>query len=484
MAQLQFYNTLSRQLETFTPGDQRRVSLYVCGPTVYDDPHLGHARCYITWDVLYRLLKAVYPNHAVIYARNITDVDDKILNRAQEQGISPEALTEHYTSRFNLAMQMLNVLPADENPQATQHIAKMIEAIASLLQKGYAYEALSKNGDVYFDIAAYNADFADSYPVLKGQTLAQLQAGARVEVNPDKKHPLDFALWKTVVPGESTALSWPVPWTQNLGRPGWHIECSAMNAAVFGDAPIDIHAGGADLMFPHHDCEIAQSQAWHGESGTPFARFWLHNGFVNVSGEKMSKSLNNFKTIYDVLEKFSANAVRYFLLQHHYRSPVDFTHEALQAAENRVTKINRLLKGIEPLSIPEQDDIAVLLNDLDTPKALALANQLLGQPETLSRACALFRVMGFNLPLPVITGQLSGSVEVFGSARAEVTSDPLTLAWEIHGETLTLAQWIEKRAEAKQNKNWALSDQIRDALKALNVQLNDNKDGTTSYELL
>jgi cysteinyl-tRNA synthetase len=450
-----FYNSLTRQLEPFEPREPGNVSLYVCGPTVYDDPHLGHARCYITWDVLVRLLRAL--DYQVTYARNITDVDDKILNRAQERGVSPSELAKQYEARFHEAMAALNVLPADVSPHATEHIPQMIEGIQQLLAQGFAYA--TAGGDVYFDIAAYNAAFGNCYPALSRQSLDQKQAGARVEQNPDKKNPHDFALWKIAGDAEpQNTLSWPAPWTSSLGRPGWHIECSAMNAAVFGPQ-IDIHAGGADLMFPHHDCEIAQSQAWHGESGTPFAKLWLHNGFVNVSGEKMSKSLNNFKTIFDVLNRYSANAVRYFLLQHHYHSPVDFTDEALQAAENRVQKLRVLFDGVIASKEKPLEALNLLAQDMDTPKTLALMNTWVSQPEKKLQALAILQLLGF------------GSFEE-----------------KFSGPTLDLdASWLallQERQQAKASKNWARADAIRDEFLKSGYVLKDNKDGTTSYETI
>ncbi|MEB3206446.1 MAG: cysteine--tRNA ligase [Vampirovibrionales bacterium] len=450
-----FYNTLTRQLEPFKPRELGKVSLYVCGPTVYDDPHLGHARCYITWDVLVRLLRALA--YEVIYARNITDVDDKILNRAQERGVSPSDLAKHYETRFEQAMTALNILPATISPHATEHIPKMLEGIQHLMAQGFAYA--TPQGDVYFDIAAYNAAFDDTYPALSRQSLEQKQAGARIEVNTDKKNPHDFALWKIVQDEASAhALSWPAPWTSHLGRPGWHIECSAMNAAVFG-AQIDIHAGGADLMFPHHDCEIAQSQAWHGSKGTPFARLWLHNGFVNVSGEKMSKSLNNFKTVFDVLDRYSANAIRYFLLQHHYRSPVDFTDAALQAAENRIHKLKTLFDGVMPPKTLPFEALTVLAQDMDTPKTLALMNTWVNDPETRSQAWGLWHLLGF------------------GSFQETVSKKAINLD----------ASWqalLQERQEAKASKNWARADAIRQEFFQAGYVLNDHKDGTTTYEPL
>jgi cysteinyl-tRNA synthetase len=486
---LKLFNTLSGSVEPFQPLDPagRHVKLYVCGPTVYDDAHLGHARCYITWDVLYRFLK--FLGYDVKYVRNVTDVDDKILNRAAERGETPSVLAERNYISFSQDMQALNVLPPDEEPRATHYIDEMLNGIQALIAKGAAY--VSKDGSVYFRVSA-KAD----YGKLSKKPLDDLKSGARVEVDPDKESPLDFALWKAVP--LSDANGWESPWpaegeNKGWGRPGWHMECSAMNHAVFGDQ-IDIHAGGADLIFPHHENEIAQSEAWTGHQ--PFSKYWMHNGFVNVSGSKMSKSLGNFATIKTVLERYDANTIRYFLLTNHYRMPVDFNDESLQAAENWVIKTKRALNEIKSalgLDIAEittlvaQDAAALKLSrgaedaanfsaliadmsdDLNTPKALAQCNLILGRlrggttngdaHETFGVAVSMLSLLGFDLAL-FFNEDL---------AKADLPIDEIQ-------------QLILQRREAKATKNWPQADAIREKLTEMGLKLLDNKDGTTSVE--
>jgi len=482
---LKLFNTLSGGVETFTPLDPagKQVKMYVCGPTVYDDAHLGHARCYITWDVLYRFLK--FLGYDVKYVRNVTDVDDKILNRAAERGEAPSQLAERNYVSFSQDMQALNVLPPDEEPRATHYIAEMLSGIQALIANGAAY--VSKDGSVYFRVSA-KAD----YGKLSKKPLDDLKSGARVEVDPDKESPLDFALWKAVPLKD--ANGWESPWpaegeSKGWGRPGWHMECSAMNHAVFGDQ-IDIHAGGADLIFPHHENEIAQSEAWTGHA--PFSKYWMHNGFVNVSGSKMSKSLGNFATIKTVLERYDANVIRYFLLTNHYRMPVDFNDEALQAAENWVIKAKRALneakaslgldlQAIAPAVVSNVDTVKAfaatedaanfqalaqaMTDDMNTPKALAQCNLTLSRlrsdstGEAFKVAVSMLALLGFDLPLFFDED----------SAKAALPIEEIQ-------------QLIQQRRDAKAAKNWPQADAIRQQLTDMGLKLLDNKDGTTSVE--
>ena len=320
---LKLFNTYSDKIEEFTPLNGNKVNMYVCGPTVYDHPHLGHARCYITWDVVYRYLK--FLGYDVKYCRNVTDVDDKILARSEKEGITPDEVAKKYYDIFSESMKKLNNLKPDIEPFATKNLGEMIAIVKKLIEKGFAYEV---DGDVYFRVKKF-----PKYGALSKQPIDDLVAGARVEASTKKEDVLDFALWK-----KDEKHGYKSPW--GIGRPGWHIECSAM-ARKHLAPEIDIHAGGADLIFPHHENEIAQSEC---ANGCQFVKYWLHNGFVTINKEKMSKSLGNFKTIDSILENYDANTIRFFILTNHYRMPVEFNDEALEAALlNLMTKHWKLL---------------------------------------------------------------------------------------------------------------------------------------------
>lgn len=483
---LKLYNSLSRQVEPFEPLEANKVKLYVCGPTVYDDPHLGHARCYLTWDVLYRLL--LFLGYDVNYVRNLTDVDDKILNRALERGVSAEEVTNENIKSFHDGMTGLNLLSPTTEPRATSYVGDMVTFIETLIQKGFAYA--TPDGDVYYD-SSKKAD----YGKLCQQPLDELQAGARVQVDEHKRSPLDFVLWKHAKPNE--VLKWPSPWgNQNKeGRPGWHIECSTMIHEVLG-AQIDIHAGGCDLIFPHHENEIAQSEAFTGLS--PFVKCWMHNGFVNVSGEKMSKSLGNFTTLPSLLTQYEADTIRYFVLTNHYRMPVDFNDEALKGAQNWVNhtekQLRKLLtddtsrevlgKGQFVLSEIQSKDVRefaeqwqeAMCHDMNTAQSLAALNGLfklarkaspIGQ-EAMGVFLKLADVMGFAFA--------TRSVELLSQHESDVVVDD------------ALREWVESqivaRKEARESKNWALADEIRQALTDKGVRLIDVKDAPTTWELM
>jgi cysteinyl-tRNA synthetase len=496
---LTLYNTLSQKLEPFTPLEPGKVRMYVCGPTVYDEAHLGHARCYITWDVVFRFLQS--QGYDVTYVRNVTDVDDKILKRAEELGETPQSVAQRNYLRFQEDMAALNVLPPTHEPRATAYIQEMIDGIGALIEKGAAYA--TPDGTVY-----YRTAFKKEYGELSKKPLDDLQAGARVEVDPHKESPTDFALWKGVSPDETTA--WQTPW--GLGRPGWHMECSAMSRSLLGDQ-LDIHAGGADLIFPHHENEIAQSEAWTGRR--PFVRYWLHNGFVNVSGEKMSKSLGNFSTIKTLLDRYDANTIRYFLLTHHYRMPVDFNDEALQSAENRVIKLHRAFKqhlqaaaltetaattlAHQPLDVTAPESVSALeaaftqamQEDINTPQALAAFNETVGllnsaaadpsqqatREVALALALRLFTQLGFSLK-PVFQNQ-DLPTEPIQSLYQELAASSV----EGQSPEATLEALIQLRKTAKAEKNWPLADAIRNRLTEIGIALKDNKDGTTTWEL-
>lgn len=466
MSMLKFHNSLSNKLEEFIPLEENRVKMYVCGPTVYDKAHLGHARCYITWDVLYRYLK--FLGYNATYCRNITDVDDKILKKADIQGVEPDVITKEFYESFENSMKGLNCLKPDVEPRATKTIGEMIAMVKKLIEKGFAYEA---DGDVYFSVEKYK-----KYGQLSKQPLDDLMAGARVEAGEKKKSPLDFALWK-----KDEKHGYKSPW--GLGRPGWHIECSAMSKKFLGDS-IDIHAGGADLTFPHHENELAQSEC---ANGCEFVKYWLHNGFVTINKEKMSKSLNNFLTIDDLLKKYDSNAIRFFILTNHYRMPVEFNDEALNSAAAGAKRLINAASGYEKTSDIDNEAkdafIEAMNDDLNTSKALAVLFSLsdkikksANKDDAQKYACTLItlgEVLGFD----------------FFRARKEVSDEELRVMLEPLYKTFEIESSLEPRAAldkiisirkaARDNKDWAKSDLIRDELDGAGIMLKDSKEGTT-----
>ncbi|MCS6266530.1 MAG: cysteine--tRNA ligase [Vampirovibrio sp.] len=504
---LQFYNSLTRTTEPFQPIEAPTVKLYVCGPTVYDFPHLGHARCYMSWDVLVRTLMLF--GYTVTYVRNITDVDDKILARAEAQSTTPEAVAELNTQRFHEDMQALNTLSPTVEPKATDHIKGehgMFAMIETLIAKKHAY--VTATGDVNFETAT----MAD-YGKLSKRPPEAVQAGARVSVDADKRHPSDFALWKA---NPEDSYAWNPP--EGLafqgvkrGRPGWHIECSSMIRTVLGET-IDIHAGGADLIFPHHENEIAQSECCSGK--TPFVRTWMHNGFVNVDGEKMSKSLGNFSTIRDLLEHYPANTLRYFILTNHYRMPVDFTPEALDAAHNWSVKFSIFMTQLLPTfpamaeTLPAWEDetarallqsqlpefLEALASDLNTPRALASVNGLVKQlrkAETVTEKQSLLTVL--LIALQVLGFRVADFLQI-DTENGEQQSNRPTLdefisafSTALSAEQVALFQTAEAwesgvlalRAEAKRAKNWALADAIRSGVEKLGGAMTDTPQGSS-----
>jgi cysteinyl-tRNA synthetase len=492
---LQFYNTLTNTKQPFTPLASPAVTLYACGPTVYDDAHLGHARCYLAWDALVRVLR--WGGYDLTYARNITDVDDKILNKAAAEGCTPQALAERFTQRFTEDMASLNTLPPDVEPRATQHIEAMHALIQRLEANGLAYTS-SMDGTVYYRTQA-KAD----YGKLSGRTAESRQAGARVDVAQGKEHPDDFALWKPVDAEEAQqeGHAWPSPWGE--GRPGWHLECSAMNHSLFG-TQLDIHTGGADLIFPHHENEIAQSEgAWGCQ---PYAQYWLHNGFVQVSGEKMSKSLGNFTTVRGLLQAFSPNALRLFIASHHYRSPVDFTHEALEAAQ---TATDRLAQTIHTLGLADRDPafwnnpeqwlpwplieatvpafVEALADDVNVPKALAETYAYLKRPTSDADVCAtLLAVLGVHpansKPLGYANQQANALANAHPALQALATTYGVNVS-ATASPTEVLEALVVHRSHVKQAKQWAESDAIRNALAEVGITLKDAKTGDTTWHV-
>jgi len=437
---LVIYNTLSREKEPFVPIDPAHVRLYVCGPTVYDYVHIGNARPVVAFDVLYRLLKRRYPR--VTYVRNITDIDDKIMARATECDESIESLTKRTGDAYQSDMRRLGALAPDHEPRATEYVGQMIELIQRLIDKGHAYAA---DGHVLFSVPSM-----PDYGRLSRKPRDELIAGARVEVAPYKKDPADFVLWK---PSADTQAGWPSPWGR--GRPGWHIECSAMSGALLGET-FDIHGGGLDLIFPHHENEIAQSRSAFGHA--IMAKYWMHNGFLNISGEKMSKSLGNFLTVHELLDQYPAEAIRLLLLTAHYRQPLDFTHEGLQQARATLDRWYGLLRGksVQPADAVPQSVEDALSDDLNTPLAISAVHQLSDPAALIAGAHAL--------------GLLQQDPERWFRWTPEGASGPSDAEIEAA---------IASRQAARKAKDFKESDRIRDDLKAKGVILEDGPKGTT-----
>lgn len=464
------YNTMTRRKEEFLPLEPGKVSIYVCGVTPYNEPHIGNARPFVVWDAIRRFFaKTGYQVH---YVQNFTDVDDKIIRAANEQGIPAKEIANRYIEAYFRAMDALNVRHADVYPRVSETIPDIIEMVQGLVNEGYAYEL---EGDVYYSVEKFAG-----YGKLSGRTLDDMMAGARVEVDERKRNPMDFALWKAAKPGEP---SWDSPWGK--GRPGWHIECSTMSLKYLGKV-FDFHGGGSDLIFPHHENEIAQSQAYCGDSKS-FARYWVHNGFITIHAEKMSKSLGNFFTVADILKKYPGETVRFFILQTHYRSPLDFSDEQLQnaqaglarlatAAENAAVLLERAGGADTAAEMAARAETAqtsfyeAMADDFNTALAIsflfAVAKDInVYYNEVVNRGLA-FDAANFSK----VQAIFSDMAEVIGILEASETN-----ASEEDGEIEAL---VEERLAARQEKNWARADEIRDELKGRGIVLEDSATGT------
>ena len=459
---LRVYNTLTRKKEEFQTLEPDLVKMYVCGVTVYSDAHVGHAMSALVFDIIRRYLE--YRGYKVKHVMNYTDVDDKIINRANQLGEDPIKLAQRYINEYDQNLRDLNILPATSNPRATETMQEIQDMVQGLIDKGYAYAA--ENGDVYFRV---NKD--DDYGKLSGRKLEDMQAGARIEVGEAKEHPMDFALWKAAKPGEP---SWESPWGE--GRPGWHIECSAMNLAKLGEQ-IDIHGGGNDLIFPHHENEIAQSESYTGKQ---FARYWIHNGMLQLGGEKMSKSIGNLVSINEFLSKREGDVMRMIVLTGSYRAPVNFNEEAQDAAERALERLKSALrpalpngKGLsaeaasalaaqaEPI---KQAFINTMDDDFNTAGALAPVYELVKIINTARDAGATDEQLA---PVQAMLRELTG---VFGLRLEEKTGS---------GDADRFIDLlVEVRREARAQKLWAFSDMVRDKLKELGVTIEDSKEGT------
>lgn len=455
---LQIFNTLTRKKESFVPLVPGKVSMYVCGITIYDFCHVGHARTYVAFDVMNRYLR--FSGYDVTYVRNITDVDDKIIKRANENGESCDALTARYTVAMHDDFNALGLMPADIEPRVTTHMAEIIELIETLVAKGYAY--IASDGDVLFDVSKYEA-----YGQLSQQNLDMLQSGARVEIDQAKDDPLDFVLWKMAKPNEP---SWSSPWGE--GRPGWHIECSAMSAKHLGKH-FDIHGGGSDLQFPHHENEIAQSCCAHD---TPYVNTWIHTGMVQVDKEKMSKSLGNFFTVKDVLADYNAEAVRYFLISSHYRSQLNYSAENLLQAHSALGRLYTALREVKPATDVDMNNDyvktfrAAMDDDFNTALALPVLFELARDinKEKATDPAKASQLAGLLIKLGSVMGILQGDAETF--LQSGTDSD----------DVAEIEALIAQRNAARANKDWAAADAARDALVAKGIILED-KAGVTTW---
>ncbi len=460
---LKLYNTLTRKTEEFQTLEPNKVKLYVCGVTVYNDAHVGHAMSAIVFDIIRRYLE--YRGYNVKHVMNYTDVDDKIINCAKQLNEDPLKLSARYIADYAADLKSLNVLPATSNPQVSTTMPLIIQFIEGLIQKGHAYAA--ENGDVYFRVTS-----DDDYGRLSGRKLDDMQAGARIEVGEQKEHPMDFALWKAAKPGE---ISWDSPWGK--GRPGWHIECSAMNLAELGEQ-IDIHGGGNDLIFPHHENEIAQSECYTGKD---FSRYWIHNGMLQLGGEKMSKSLGNIISIKDFLSKRSSDVMRMLVLNGTYRAPLMFNDDTLDAAEKNVERLKSTLK---PASPSAKGLVADAVSALDATSESAKSNFTDAMDNDFNTAGAVAAL--FELVKAINTArdnganseQLSSAQNIFRDLAAVLglTLEEKKGSSEQETEVNAL---IAERTQARKDKNWKRSDEIRDQLKAMGVTIEDSKDGTT-----
>ncbi len=461
------YNTLTQKKEEFKPRSPGKVKMYVCGTTPYDHCHLGHARCYVVFDVIRKYLE--YKGYEVIYVQNFTDVDDKIINRAKQLGSKAEDVAEKYISEYFEVMRKINIKEANFYPRTTDHIQEMIKLIEKLIDQDYAYVI---DGDVYFEITKF-----DGYGKLSHRSQEEMRAGARVEVDKRKKNPLDFALWKSAKPGEPC---WESPWGK--GRPGWHIECSAMSMRQLG-ASFDIHGGGQDLIFPHHENEIAQSEA---ATGKPFADYWLHNGFVTVNQEKMSKSLGNFFTLQEIYEKYSPDVVRFFLISQYYRSHIDFSDDKLEEARKSLERFHNTLENIEFLlkglkagkksSPPRKEDSSILEakekfttamdDDFNTARALGYIFDLVGKAnkKISERSPDLSFLLAAERALRSM-GSLLGFVKEKAIEKAGI-------------DEFQIEKLIDERDAARESKDWKKADKIRSDLEKIRIILEDTPAGT------
>ncbi len=494
MKELKLTNTLTRKKELFVPINPGHVGMYVCGPTVYGDAHLGHARPGVTYDVLSKLLRHL--GYKVRYVRNITDVghlehdadegEDKIAKKARLEQLEPMEVVQSYTFRYHEAMRLLNVAPPSIEPRASGHIVEQIEAVKKILDAGYAYES---NGSIYFDVEKYNRDH--HYGILSGRTLDDTLEGTRaLDGQGDKKAPYDFALWKKAEPEH--IMHWPSPWSE--GFPGWHLECSVMGEKYLGQE-FDIHGGGMDLMFPHHECEIAQNVASRGTHGV---HYWVHNNMITVNGQKMGKSLGNFITLFDLYKKYSPMTIRYFVLQAHYRGTLDFSDDALTAAEKGLRRLMQAARDLYAMTGRKTPDIPYG----ELPEGTAPDSCAADSPEIKNLWNGVYDALCDDMNTPVALANISDAVRIINSAKdgsIRLSANDLSVLTRLFDDIVfgvlglkdesadngssgkviegLMGMVLESRAAAKAAKDWAASDHIRDALNAIGVKVKDTKDG-------
>jgi len=460
------YNTMTRRKELFVPQQEGKVSMYACGPTVYNFFHIGNARPFIVFDTLRRYLE--YRGYQVTFVQNFTDIDDKMIRRANEEGITVKELGDRFIREYYTDADALGVKRATVNPRATEHIQDIIDLVQALIDKGHAYPAA--NGDVYFSVRSW-----PGYGKLSGQNIDDLENGARVDPTEEKRDPLDFALWKGQKPGEP---AWPSPW--GMGRPGWHIECSAMSMAILGQS-FDIHGGGQDLIFPHHENEIAQSEA---ATGKPFAHYWMHNGFINVDNQKMSKSLGNFFTVRDIAKEFDLDVVRLFMLSVQYRNPINFSRDLILQAAVALQRLRTALDRLKEAPVTEaaaEDEQAFLatLEDYRTRFNEAMDDDL-NTADALGVLFDLARAANTFVSVPRTKGAIEAVTREYSELMDVLGLMPREKAEEFPAEVLSL---LEERQAARKNKDYARADEIREQLKGLGYAIEDSRQGAKLKKL-
>jgi cysteinyl-tRNA synthetase len=464
---MKLYNSLTRKKEEFIPMEEKKVKMYVCGPTVYNFFHIGNARPFMMFDVLRRFLE--YRGYEVTYVQNFTDVDDKIIKKANEENVDSTVISEKYIEEYFKDADALGIKRATVHPKVTETIPEIIEFVEKLIEMGKAYVV---GGDVYYDTAKFHG-----YGKLSGQKIEELDLGSRIDVNTEKKNPIDFVLWKGKKEGEP---AWDSPWGE--GRPGWHIECSVMSMKYLGET-IDIHAGGKDLIFPHHENEIAQTEAYTGKK---FANYWLHNGYINIDNQKMSKSLNNFFTVRDILGEYEAEIVRFFMLSAHYRSPVNFSKDLIEAASNALERLYNAKENMEYLIennklVDMVDGESFIVDELNkhTEKFIAAMEDDINTADAIAAIFELVRMINTEITENSSVSIIKKALEVF----EELTSVLGVVVKEKGSIDDEVEALIAQRQEARKNKDFALSDKIRDDLKARGIILEDTSQGVKwSYE--